>query len=238
MMAGMASSLNRRRAGVSLVWLLAVAPVWAAAPAHASLCERGRQQSPIDIVATSRQPLPALQVAYRPAPLRWVNDGHTVRVRFSNGSHLQLGADRLTLTQFHFHLPGGDRLRGEAFPLAMHFLHRAPDGRLVPLVVLWRLGAPSAALDALLPDLPAAGEPERSVSGVTVDPAAWLPAARGYYRYDGSETAPPCSEGVRWLVLKQPQTLSAGQLDQLRQRIAPNARAVQPLNGRVVQETL
>jgi carbonic anhydrase len=76
------------------------------------------------------------------------------------------------------------------------------------------------------------------VSGVTVDPAAWLPAARGYYRYDGSETAPPCSEGVRWLVLKQPQTLSAGQLDRLRQRIAPNARAVQPLNGRVVQETL
>jgi carbonic anhydrase len=220
--------------------LLGASTAWAA-PAAASLCERGRQQSPIDIVATERQALPALQAAYRAAPLRLVHDGHTVRVRFPTGgaaaSRLMLGDQALTLTQFHFHLPGGDRLRGEDFPMAMHFLHRAPDGRLIPLVLLWRVGAEHPALAELLPQLPAAGRPERSPPGVSVDPARWLPATLGYYRYDGSETAPPCREGVRWLVLKQVQTLSTGQLDALRRLIAPNARAVQPLNGRVVLES-
>lgn len=223
-----------------LTTLLGASAAWAT-PAAAGLCERGRQQSPIDIVATERQALPALQAAYRAAPLRLVHDGHTVRVRFpasgAAASRLMLGDQALTLTQFHFHLPGGDRLRGEDFPMAMHFLHRAPDGRLIPLVLLWRVGAEHPALADLLPLLPAAGQPERSPPGSRVDPARWLPPTLGYYRYDGSETAPPCREGVRWLVLKQVQTLSAAQLDALRRLIAPNARTVQPLNGRSVLES-
>lgn len=219
--------------------LLGGVPAWATATAN--LCDHGRQQSPIDIVATERQALPALQPAYRATPLRLVHDGHTVRVRFPAGgaaaSRLRLGDQALTLTQFHFHLPGGDRLRGEDFPMAMHFLHRAPDGHLIPLVLLWRVGTEHPALAELLPQLPTAGQPERSPAGVTIDPTRWLPPSLGYYRYDGSETAPPCREGVRWLVLKQVQTLSAEQLGALRRLIAPNARAVQPLNGRTVLES-
>lgn len=230
---------------VTLALTLAPCAAPAKALAGAGLCEQGRQQSPIDIVATERQPLPALEVDYRPTPLRLVHDGHTVRVRFPAGrasgggaaSRLKVGASVMTLSQFHFHLPAGDQVRGEVFPLGMHFLHKAPDGRLVPMVLLWRVGDENAALAALLPHLPAAGAPERSVPGVSVDPAGLLPSSLGYYRYDGSETAPPCTEGVRWLVLRQPQTLSAAQLEQLRRAIAPNARPVQPLNGRKVLES-
>ncbi len=208
-------------------------------PKGGGLCETGRRQSPIDIVATRREALPALQFDYVPTPLRIVNDGHTVRVRLA-GSRMLIGAERHTLQQFHFHLPGGDRVQGEEFPMAMHWLHKRANGELVALVMLFRLGTAHPALAALLPQMPAAGQPERNLPALTVDPAAWLPVAsvrHGYYAYDGSVTAPPCTEGVRWVVLKQVQTLSATQLAQLHQLMPDNARPVQPLQGRSVAES-
>lgn len=202
----------------------------------AGLCDSGRRQSPIDIVAAQRQALPALQFNYRVAPARVANDGHTVRVRFANGSHLLAGHERYTLQQFHFHLPGGDRIAGEDFPMGMHFTHKAPSGQLMALVVLFRLGTEHPALAALLPHLPQHGQPERTLPGVQVDAAQWLPTQGGYYAYDGSLTGPPCTEGVRWLVMKQAMTISPAQLARLQALFPPNARPVQPLHGRLVLE--
>ncbi len=210
---------------------------WGRMQAAYALCDRGRRQSPIDIGATRRQPLPALEFQYRSAALRIVNDGHTVRVRFANGSRMLIGRDRHTLQQFHFHLPAGDRVRGEAFPMSMHFLHKSGSGRLVSLVVLFRLGAENAALASLLPKMPARGQAERTLPDMQVDPAQWLPAAHGYYAYEGSLTAPPCTEGVLWIVMKQPLELSATQLARLSQMFPDNARPVQPLHERVVTES-
>ncbi len=210
---------------------------WGRMQAAYALCDKGRRQSPIDIVATRKQPLPALEFQYRSAPLRIVNDGHTVRVRIANGSRMLIGRDSHALQQFHFHLPGGDRVRGEEFPMAMHFLHKSSSGRLVSLVVLFRLGAENAALAALLPHMPARGQAERVVAGTQIDPAQLLPAAHGYFAYEGSLTAPPCTEGVLWIVMKQPLELSAAQLARLGQLFPANARPVQPLHDRVVTES-
>ena len=208
----------------------------AAGRTDSTLCERGRRQSPIDIVATQRQVQAPLQFHYQPAALRIVNDGHTVRVRYANTSRMLIGAEPYTLQQFHFHVPGGDKVQGEEFAMGMHFLHKSHAGQLVSLVVLFRLGAENAALARLLPDMPASGVAEQTLAGSTFDPAALLPTTHGYYAYDGSLTAPPCTEGVRWLVMKQPLTLSAPQLARLRQLFPPNARPVQALNGRIVTE--
>jgi len=144
---------------------------WGSMRAEFRLCDRGHRQSPIDIVSARRQSLLPLQFDYRSEPLRVVNDGHTVRVRFGAGSRLLIGGKPHRLQQFHFHIPGGDRLHGEEFPMAMHFLHKGADGRLVSLVVLFRLGAqtapaprtshiePKPAAPASAPALPAAATP-------------------------------------------------------------------------------
>jgi carbonic anhydrase len=210
---------------------------WGSMSSEYMLCDRGHKQSPIDIVSTRRESLPPLQFDYRSEPLRVVNDGHTVRVRFAAGSRLLIGGKPHRLQQFHFHIPGGDRVHGEEFPMAMHFLHKGADGRLVSLVVLFRLGAENRALGALMPNLPMRGVPERRLPDTLVDPAALVPASHGYYVYDGSLTAPPCTEGVRWIVMKQPLELSAAQLEQLGRLFANNARPVQPLHERIVIES-
>lgn len=209
---------------------------WAEMRKDYALCGRGQRQSPIDIVATRLQAQPRLQFDYRSAPLRIVNDGHTVRVRFANGSRLLIGGHAETLQQFHFHIPGGDQVRGEAFPMAMHFLHKSRSGQLVALVVLFRLGARNEALAALLPKMPEAGQPERVLPDTRFNPADLLPASKAYYVYDGSLTAPPCTEGVRWIVMQQPLELSAAQLARLSELFPNNARPVQPLHGRVVTQ--
>lgn len=217
--------------------LLVLGCVVSTAAAGANLCESGRRQSPIDIQATSRRPLPPLEFRYQSVPLRIADDGHTVRVRFAPGQTLHIGRERYTLQQFHFHTPGGDRIAGEEFPMAAHLLHKSTSGQLLAVVVLFRIGAENALLNTLLPLIPARADGDHSPAGVRVDAGSLLPTARGYYRYPGSLTAPPCTEGVDWLVMKQPLELSSAQLARYRQRFADNARAVQQVNQRVVLES-
>jgi len=54
------------------------------------------------------------------------------------------------------------------------------------------------------------------------------------YRYDGSLTTPPCSEGVKWMVLKTPIQLSAEQIGRFTAIVKGNNRPVQPLHHRVI----
>ena len=206
--------------------------------ASAGLCESGRQQSPVDITATVRKPLPALHFDYHSAPLKLADDGHTVRVRFAKGSQLVVGSQIYQLQQFHFHTPGGDRIAGEEFPMAAHLLHKSASGQLLAVVVVFRLGEENPLLTRLLPLIPAQSDGDHALPRLTVNAIDLLPTLRGYYRYAGSVTAPPCTEGVDWIVLKQPLQLSATQLARYRKRFADNARELQPLHRRVVQESL
>lgn len=208
-----------------------------AASSHAGLCESGKRQSPINISGARAQPLPSLQPDYRAVPLKLADDGHTVRVRFGPGQALLIGKERYSLQQFHFHTPGGDRIAGEEFPMAAHLLHKSSAGQLLALVVLFRLGADNPVLDSLLPLIPAKADGDHTHANVSVNARQLLPAKLGYYRYSGSLTAPPCTEGFDWIVLKQAVELSARQLALYRARFADNARAVQPLNNRVVLES-
>jgi hypothetical protein len=149
---------------IAVAGLAGVAAACSAANSGDTLCRSGQRQSPIDIPDARAQPGPALRLDYRAATPRIAHDGHTVRVRFAPGQRLWLGQQALTLQQFHFHTPGGDRLRGEDFPLGMHFLHKDAAGRLVALVVLFE----HPALAALLPQMPAQGQPERALPSLRV----------------------------------------------------------------------
>ena len=217
---------------------LMVALLLATSAAFASTCDSGQRQSPIDITRSTPQKLAPLNFDYRATPLKLADDGHTVRVRFGNGSQLLIGNQRYTLQQFHFHTPGGDRIAGEEFPMAAHLLHKSQSGQLLAVVVLFRTGAENPLLTSLLPLIPARADGDHVVAGATVNALSLIPAQHGYYRYTGSLTAPPCTEGLDWIVLKQPLELSASQLARYRKRFADNARAVQPLHQRVVQESL
>jgi len=64
-----------------------------------------------------------------------------------------------------------------------------------------------------------------------VDAAALLPGNNGYYTFEGSLTTPPCSQDVRWFVLKTPVRMTAGEIAAFGKLDAMNARPTQPLKS-------
>ena len=72
---------------------------------------------------------------------------------------------------------------------------------------------------------------------VSVDARKLLPVSRSYFTYQGSLTTPPCSEGVRWFVLKTPADISNGPIAEFGQLYPGNARPVQAVNGRQILVT-
>jgi carbonic anhydrase len=204
-------------------------------------CNTGKQQAPIDIRnAKKSADLPALRFDYKSGPLRIVNNGYTaVRVNYSpgNGNWLTAGGTRYQLTQFHFHHPSEEYIHGKPFEMAIHFMHQADDGKVAGVVVLLKRGAANATVQQLWEHMPAEPGAEQAIAGVEVNTAGLLPRDPAYYTYMGSQTAPPCTEGVAWFVLKTPVELSAEQIGAFARLYPHDVRPVQPLNGRVVKES-
>ena len=211
---------------------------WAALdPAYAAC--NGREQSPIDIRATTKADLPALQFEYRSGPLEGLTDnGKTIRVNYHpprTDNFLVVGADRYRLTQFHFHRPAEELVNGKRYDMVLHLMHESSAGRVVGVAVLLTAGKPNGTVQRLWDHMPNAVGIEDSVPGVDIDPADMLPRDRAYYEYAGSLTAPPCTEGVTWFVLETPVEISAAQIAAFAKRYPHDVRPVQALNGRVVK---
>ena len=98
--------------------------------------------------------------------------------------------------------------------------------------VLVEEGAANAAIAPVLED-PPDREGEETEPATVIDADGLLPDVRLTYRYDGSLTTPPCSEGVRWMVMTEPVTWSAEQLATFTDLYDGSNRPVQPLGDRV-----
>jgi len=208
---------------------------WGDLDAAAETCAKGAQQSPIDIRNAVVTALPALQFSYGSVAPAIVNNGHTVQVNLPPGNALTLDGHRYELLQFHFHTPSEEHIQGKPAAMVAHFVHRDAEGHLAVVAALIQPGKANAGFESVLAHLPAHAGETLTVDGLALDLAALLPAEQGYYDFEGSLTTPPCSEGVHWLVLKQPVTVSATAIRKFRALYAANARPVQPLNGRVVR---
>jgi carbonic anhydrase len=199
-------------------------------------CQLGKVQSPIDIRGAKTADLPALKFDYKPAPLKVIDNGHTIQVNYAPGSTIDVGGTRYELVQFHFHKPSEEKIDGKAHAMVAHLVHKGSDGALAVVAVLLDLGSDNPTLRAVWSHLPKRKEKEVATAA-TIDAAALLPEDKGYYTFAGSLTTPPCSEGVRWFVLKTAMTVTANELTAFAKLYPMNARPTQPLNGRTLEAT-
>lgn len=203
-------------------------------PAYAA-CGNGKKQSPIDLTNARPQDLKNPIMHYEPSELRVLNNGHTVQDNYDKGSYLELNGQRYDVVQFHYHAPSEHTLNGKSFPAELHIVHKNAQGQLAVIGILLDEGAENLAYRPLVTHLPGHESPE-AAQGVKVDLTALLPKAHTTFRYDGSLTAPPCTEGVSWLVMTTPVQVSAQQIAALEKVFKGNNRPLQPLNGRTLTQ--
>ena len=198
------------------------------------MCKIGKNQSPIDISkeGLTKACLQPLEVNYSADVMAFLNNGHTVKVETAGESYILLDGRKFYLRQFHFHTPSEHTINGKHYPMEVHFVHTDRYGNIAVVGVLFKVGKRNPALDRLIPYMPyKVGE--KNYLPLKFNPVYLFPQNRDYYRYSGSLTTPPCSEGVRWVVFKEVVEVSPEQLEAFERAIGvENNRPVQPLNAR------
>jgi carbonic anhydrase len=209
-------------------------------------CGEGTSQSPINVVTGDAVPADAsygqskVRFSYAgPVPVSILNNGHSVQANLDGVRSIEVGGVISTLNQFHFHTQSEHTVNGTPADMEMHFVHTAANGTLTVIGVFIEEGAANRELQKIWNDLPEEegdGPMLRAFNLMQVLPEG----RRSTYRYSGSLTTPGCDEGVNWILMEEPITLSAEQIEDFRAIFSGgefpegNRRPTQPLNGRMV----
>jgi carbonic anhydrase len=206
---------------------------WAKLSPEFGACS-GKNQSPINLTAFIEAELEPIKVSYQAGGNEILNNGHTVQVNYAGGSGIAVDGIQFELKQFHFHAPSENHVEGKSYPMEAHLVHADRDGNLAVVALMFNAGAENEALAQIWPFIPESAGQKAALPSA-FDATKLLPPGRDYYRFNGSLTTPPCTEGVRWLVMKTPVSMSQQQVEAFSRAIRhQNNRPVQPVNARPV----
>ncbi len=199
-------------------------------------CGTGNRQSPIDLRDGMKVDLEQIVFDYKPSSFSVIDNGHTIEVTMAGGNYITIMNRSFELVQFHFHRPSEERINGKGYEMVAHLVHRDAEGKLAVVAVLLERGKAQSVIQTVWNNLPL--EKNDTVTpSVVLDVNELLPARRDYFTYMGSLTTPPCSEGVLWLVMKEPVQASPQQMALFSRLYPLNARPIQASSGRVIKES-
>jgi carbonic anhydrase len=172
------------------------------------ICGTGLEQSPVDIVGVSPVELSQVEINYCYTGSRIVNNGHSLQVNHDEGSFIVVDGERFDLLQFHFHTPSENTINGYYSSMEMHLVHTNVFSDLLVIAVMINQGAMNPNYESICPFLPSTEDGEHRLPSI-LNPEILLPEERDAYHFLGSLTTPPCTEGVKWVVMMEPVELSS-----------------------------
>ncbi|KAM7531579.1 hypothetical protein LguiB_034989 [Lonicera macranthoides] len=213
-------------------------------------CARGKWQSPVNIVKKEvvlNKNLKPLLREYHPATATLVNNGFNVGMRYQgNAGVLVLDGKNYTLIQMHWHSPSEHRIDGIQYDAELHLVHKAYDGSISVVAVLYHYGHPDPLVGKIQSKLVELGKEaltiheQAHIALGTFNTKPMRKPTHKYYRYTGSFTTPPCSGNVTWSILGKVRSISREQVEALKIPLEltckNNSRPLQPLNGRKIEE--
>jgi carbonic anhydrase len=209
---------------------------WSKINSDWAMCAGGRRQSPIDIRDGIKVDLEQITFDYHPSSFNEIDNGHTIQVTVGGGNFITVGNQTYELEQFHFHRPSEERVNGKGTEMVIHLVHKSAEGKLAIVAVLLERGKQHSLIQTVWNNLPLEKH-ELVAPSVVLDLKDVLPEKREYYTYMGSLSEPPCTEGVLWLVMKQPMQASPAQMALFSRLYPLNARPVQQGFGRMIKES-
>lgn len=195
-------------------------------------CAKGKAQAPLNITGPFERTQTSLAPSYKMGALSVTHNGHTIQVKGTADSKLRIDSKPYELLQFHFHRPSEEQIDGKPMAMVIHFVHKNDEGNLAVLGVLVKEGNENPGIQTIWSNMPTQ-EGTNEPDGVRINPGNLLPREKDFWSYQGSLTTPPCTEGVRFFILKTPINMSREQIAQF--PFKKNARPVQALNGRLIQ---
>lgn len=216
---------------------------WGDLSENFALCRDGVEQSPIDLtgaVAATKTGIErrigetTLTLEQRARVMDLVDNGHTIQVTNDVPMALDMDGVHYELVQFHFHAPSEHTIDGEHAPLEVHLVHKSAGGELAVIGVLVEEGEHDVLWDPIIGNLPDSQGDDRRLENLDLDMNELRPLPKIYYRYQGSLTTPPCSEGVQWIVMAEKRQISSGQMAEMVSHLHDNNRPVQPLGARTI----
>ncbi|KAL5810544.1 hypothetical protein ACOSQ3_027264 [Xanthoceras sorbifolium] len=213
---------------------------WGKITPHWRVCTKGKYQSPIDLLDQRVQVLPnlgQLKRDYKPAAAVVKNRGHDIAVMWKGyAGKININGTDYRLVQCHWHYPSEHTFNGSRYELELHAVHKSSSGNLAVVAIVYEYGHPDAFLSRMLKHIKSVGKEEKEIG--IVNPGDIKFGSRKYYRYMGSLTVPPCTEGVVWTIVKKVRTVSREQVRALLEKVHDgfegNARPTQPLDARPV----
>ena len=195
-------------------------------------CGKGKSQSPLNIKGPFEKVRFNVVPDYKPGPLKIINNGHTIQVNVVPGSKLRIDGKAFDLLQYHFHRPSEEHINGKPSAMVIHFVHKNDSGELAVLGVLLQEGNENPGIKTLWSYAPPKEGPEVAPDNVAFNPTNLLPREMEFFHYDGSLTTPPCTEKVKFFILKSQVNISKDQITQFPFKM--NARPIQALNDRKI----
>ncbi|MBF0441104.1 MAG: carbonic anhydrase family protein [Oligoflexales bacterium] len=195
-------------------------------------CEAGKYQSPIDIkkVVTSPE-LKPVTFSYFPGVYTIENKGYTFSLRASGGPYITVDGGRYDLEEIVFHSPSEHKINSTPFDMEIQLMHINNKLQKLNISVFVREGSFNKAIEDIWKVLGIKKGIKRQVAGF--DPKLLLPRKRSYLTYPGSETIPPCSEGIQWVVFEDHIQFSSRQIDEFEAIYGNNSRPVQESFARI-----
>jgi carbonic anhydrase len=211
----------------------------------AKLCGEGKSQSPIDIKTSETKPAGDKSVLkffkYKTSvDGKVINNGHTIKIspEFLNSydnSYITVDGKFYQLLQFHMHTHSESTIDGKRFDLVAHLVHKSYDGELAVVGIFFEEGEENFDIKKYWDFMPKKRGEKNDLEDLDISHI--LPTdTSGYYSFMGSLTTPPCTEGVKWFILKDTLQLSKAQIGQLRAIFPHNYRDLQETNGRDIWE--
>ncbi|KAL6145753.1 hypothetical protein ACLB2K_056438 [Fragaria x ananassa] len=210
-------------------------------------CKTGRLQSPVDLLSEIVEVHPnngEVRLKYRPSYAIIKNRGHDISIQWKLGAagSVEINGTDYWLDQCHWHSPSEHTINGNRFDLELHMVHRIPGpnvgNNIVVVAYLYKTGKPDMFLSQVSQDIKSMIDVEAERHRGVVDPRDVKNGGAKFYKYKGSLTVPPCTEGVTWIIHKKLTTVSRKQMELLREAVHDyaelNARPLQALNGRDV----
>ena len=213
---------------------------WGELSAENILCKSGKNQSPVDIASKEVLDIETRGVKFNYGLIRpdqLINTGELLQLTVQEGTNIVADGIKFELKRLDFHIPSENTLDGKHFPMEIEFIHASKDNQLAIVSVMVVPGRPDRTLRKLQAYLPLKAGQSNPLPANALRNLEMKKKLGNYYRYSGSSTLPPCTEGVHWFIMKDYMSQSKEQYEAFKAAIkTDNNRPVQKRNARLILE--